>query len=640
MEPNYPTAAKLAEKMISNQLEGIAAKAYLSHLPTEIFVKILYKLELKDVLSVSAVSKELRKSGSIPLSKFFYDHPKIGRGKHFIQNLLGLLQSDASHVYRLDLSEFEKIKSKDLEKIFSVFPQIEDFRFPKQIKSKQIALIKPLAKLKTLHCQSEQITNLEFFPFESLMRLETLSLDRCCRISIGWSQLHHLSRLKKLILSSIPENLDYFYKLTSLEFLALNQPLSQEQSQAFSSLTSLKQLTYLKFLSIYPELKFHIEKLSQLEQLDCSNIIEQCPAFYENLTSLKVLNVDQAKVNSTFLASLSQLKSLTKIAFNAVNEEFSLKSLQHLNVLTALKEISVNCNEYDNKGPDEILLEGLFNLQKLHLSFEFLKDIHLDKIKDFTNLKDLKLDHCENLSDQTLSKLKDLTKLTKLSLKNCPSFTSQGLLGLNLRNLKELELSECRFGQALIPLFSLFTQLATLGLNEANFGFTEILKFTNLQTLKSLAVKRASFNPRDFNLIGKFTNLQFLNIKYLGGAGGAQLSDELTVNLKNLTLLTSLNLNYNQELTDQTIQSLAGLTNLKTLALSTLKITNRGVKYLSNLHNLVHLEMDGTQIKGSEGIKYLVKLHKLEWLSIRHCQVRQSDLKALKKLRPSTQIFL
>ena len=82
-------------------------------------------------------------------------------------------------------------------------------------------------------------------------------------------------------------------------------------------------------------------------------------------------------------------------------------------------------------------------------------------------------------------------------------------------------------------------------------------------------------------------------------------TDEGLKHLSGLTKLTHLEL-YNAQVSDDGLKHLSGLTNLKGLGLTNTQVSDEGLKYLSGLTNLIELYLNNTQVT-DVGVKELQK---------------------------------
>uniref|UniRef100_A0A2C9UL19 Uncharacterized protein n=1 Tax=Manihot esculenta TaxID=3983 RepID=A0A2C9UL19_MANES len=91
----------------------------------------------------------------------------------------------------------------------------------------------------------------------------------------------------------------------------------------------------------------------------------------------------------------------------------------------------------------------------------------------------------------------------------------------------------------------------------------------------------------------------FKNLECLEICGGG-LTDAGVKNIKELAHLTVLNLSQNASLTDKTLELISGLSELVSLNVSNSLITNEGLQYLKPLKNLRSLSLESCKVTASE----------------------------------------
>eukprot|EP00252_Welwitschia_mirabilis_P007649 TRINITY_DN1924_c0_g1_i6.p1 TRINITY_DN1924_c0_g1~~TRINITY_DN1924_c0_g1_i6.p1 ORF type:complete len:113 (-),score=7.71 TRINITY_DN1924_c0_g1_i6:431-769(-) len=94
-------------------------------------------------------------------------------------------------------------------------------------------------------------------------------------------------------------------------------------------------------------------------------------------------------------------------------------------------------------------------------------------------------------------------------------------------------------------------------------------------------------------------NVDFKKLRSLELCGGG-ITDVGVRNMKDLTLLTSLNLSQNSSLSDVALEYISGMTELVSLNLSNSRITNAGLLHLRPLKNLTSLTLIGCKVSKSE----------------------------------------
>jgi len=89
---------------------------------------------------------------------------------------------------------------------------------------------------------------------------------------------------------------------------------------------------------------------------------------------------------------------------------------------------------------------------------------------------------------------------------------------------------------------------------------------------------------------------------------------------------------------DEGLEYLGDLTNLKYLVLNSTQVSDEGLKHLSGLTKLQSLDLINTQIS-DEGLKHLSGLNNLYLLDLRNTQVTEEGVKELQKALPDCEIL-
>jgi Leucine-rich repeat (LRR) protein len=154
-------------------------------------------------------------------------------------------------------------------------------------------------------------------------------------------------------------------------------------------------------LHIHPELK-------ELHLRDCWSITGLGLHIFKNLRVLNLINSSIANAQVAELATLTQLVELTFFCFNVNDDGFAP-------------------------------LKALTKLEKLTLKFtDKLTDAGVCHFKELSELRELHLDPCSELTNTSAVSLSTLTKLQKLSLVACSQIDDEGIA--HFKKLKELEL--------------------------------------------------------------------------------------------------------------------------------------------------------------------------------------------------------
>ena len=116
--------------------------------------------------------------------------------------------------------------------------------------------------------------------------------------------------------------------------------------------------------------------------------------------------------------------------------------------------------------------------------------------------------------------------------------------------------------------------------------------------LRNLTLGKSAMTPARVAAIGQCTELRWL---YLAGAG---LSDAELAALKPLTLLESLDISDNPQVTDKGMATVKTLERLQVLYLGKTGLTDKGLAELKGLDGLRTLNVVGTKVTGEAGEKF------------------------------------
>ena len=131
--------------------------------------------------------------------------------------------------------------------------------------------------------------------------------------------------------------------------------------------------------------------------------------------------------------------------------------------------------------------------------------------------------------------------------------------------------------------------------------------------------------------IGELKSLRVLNLK------STSVTDQHLVELAELPSIERLNLALAHEVTNEGVQSIAGLTSLKELDLSFTDIGDEGIEQLSSMIRLELLNLSLTQIS-NEAVPMLGRLMRLKVVDLRDTAVTDEGIRELSLLLPKCQI--
>lgn len=235
----------------------------------------------------------------------------------------------------------------------------------------------------------------------------------------------------------------------------------------------------------------------------------------------------------------AQAESITEL--DASNS--GINNLKGIEKLSNLKKLNLEGNEIKDVSP----LSSLAKLEELNLNNNgiiSLEKIRLDTLGDLPNLKKLSLENNSRIKEEDievkLSEITALGKLTKLEALKLKGNDIKDISPLgNLKNLKELDLSENRISDESIATLGSLTGLERLNLRECDVR--DISCVENLSNLVYLNI-HSNVNIKSIMPVAKLTKLKSLIMR------NVPVGDQINA-LENLTNLYDLNIR-NTSVTD------------------------------------------------------------------------------------------
>lgn len=341
------------------------------------------------------------------------------------------------------------------------------------------------------------------------------------------------------------------------------------------------------------EIKSEIERLKKAkEDYDSGKIVVICGEQYDvETTSLDLSKKGAGSAALKDIAKLTELTSL-KLSDNKIDE---------LDFLTPLKKLT-SLDLSNNKISDIKPLKKLSSLRTLHLDG--------NEIKDFSPLYDI--DSLSMLTigqmDISASQLKEL----KAKLPNCIIYSDdakEDVIEIKLggktfkNNVTELDLSGCDVHD--ITLLSACTKLEKLDLSDNSIS--DISALVDLPSLKELDISNNRIS--DISPLMSVPKLEYLNLS------GNRIKSVAA--LQDLSGLTELNVSGNEL---GSIAAIGRLTNLKTLWMDKVGLSDADLEELYNLKNLKKLSIKDNADLSEAAVATLKK--KLSGCSISHSELK------------------
>lgn len=279
--------------------------------------------------------------------------------------------------------------------------------------------------------------------------LQELYFARCHLTPEACSLIPQASKLRRLYfhLTNVPEDLNGFSKLQSLDTLSMEQ--AAPSSRGLEELAQIPKLVSLKLgnITINHENIEAFMKLMHLRHI----IVKQYDISDAELTNLlnahtfRVLNLSESGITDKGLEALGKHRSLEYLNLN--NTEISGTGLEHLATLPDLNTLEV---AGDQIGDLELeMISKLLVLRTLTVDSKVVSENSLTHLKYLGFLKDLHLKNM-SLSPQSMKHLAELNSLFKLTLTNIKlSDAELELLGNDIQ-LNQLYLNNCQLSEEAI----------------------------------------------------------------------------------------------------------------------------------------------------------------------------------------------
>ncbi|MBE7492670.1 MAG: hypothetical protein HS108_13075 [Planctomycetes bacterium] len=299
---------------------------------------------------------------------------------------------------------------------------------------------------------------------------------------------------------------------------------------------------------------------------------------------LKVVDVPLGE--KTTDAGLEILGGLAELQFLKISQskEVTARGINHLRGLKKLRYLDISHLRVN----DETLasLKELRSLEMLDLSGTPLSGRGFTHLERLTALREIRLNGCEELSDEGVAALSMLPALRELSLRQSASLTAVGLAHLaDCRRLTHLSLWQCGgMSDGVLKRLSELTELKLL-------------------VVTTHSATRDHVTDEGAKYLGKLTSLEKLRL-----FGWEKLTDEGLAHLKALEQITELFLDGSFEITDNGLAHLKALKKLERLRLwGCFRISDAGLAHLEELPNLRHLVYQPTAQTTQEGERRLKK---------------------------------
>ena len=495
------------------------------------------------------------------------------------------------HHVRLDVA---KSASTDLRFFNAIDPEAIQYLNLEgtDVDDKQLQYVGRLSGLLMLGLEQTKITDVGFPPLENLKKLIRLDLsafdvhregfgvgDQAMAVAAKLPALESITlRLTKVTDVGMAE----LAKNKSIRSISMaGTAVTDEGLKSLSKLPNLSVLglgVYDEGANVTDEGMKTVGEMIQLEHLDLSGtpITNEGLKHLASLKQLKSLSFENTKVSEAGLAHLEPLQNLESIRCYSIGG-LTDQGAKHLGKLTNLKRLSSNMNLSD---VGVVELAKLAHLEQLSLSSKQITDVSLEHIAKMPALK-------------------------KLWFQGCP-ITDAGLA--NIRNSPTIDY-----------LLIHETKMTSAGLK-------------NLQTIPNLKILDLDISPTDNELPDWRAIAQFKQIERFRIEGSAFSNDDMK-HVKDLTQLIEFDADLKHPLEDSGVSYLSSLTNLNNLRIQNSKITDEGLKALSDMDQLEYMTL--SCLATDQGLQTLSGLKSLAHLQIASPFLTDAGIDAFAKTLPS-----
>jgi Leucine-rich repeat (LRR) protein len=276
--------------------------------------------------------------------------------------------------------------------------------------------------------------------------------------------------------------------------------------------------------------------------LQGSKVTNAGMASLKKLPNLKSITVTGTMVNNDGLASIAEIPTLERLEANGNGVKDT--GISALKAVPGLRVLFINNAQLTPEG--FAALGDLSNLEELHIGDTTLSDATFSGIAALPNLKSLHIHRC-GVSDKSMGMLTHLKEIRELDIGYCP---------INGNGLLEME------------------------------------KAGSFDSIHTLSVVGCPLNQSGAKAISQMTSLEVLLLAHI------TVGDKyLALMLKPLKKLRVLHCNKLDDLTDDSLLSLKGLTNLEELQFMNNKaVSGKNIGALKTLKKLERLNTSGTPI--------------------------------------------
>lgn len=259
----------------------------------------------------------------------------------------------------------------------------------------------------------------------------------------------------------------------------------------------------------------------------------------------------------------------------------------------------------------------------------------MPRLPALSRLKSLTLKG-QHLTDDAASYIGDLKHLETLGIEDAVHLTDRSVARFGgLKRLTTLALWDARITDESLRAFGKLRlkHLVLTGSQLSDAGLAHLRGNTELETLY-LGSDSLRVTDEGMESLAGLLNLQQIELN------GADLTSKGMEHLKRFSKLRCADLSNNRRISDQGLACLANLVNLEELNLLNTNVTSKGLAHLKRLKKLRVLNLSDNPGVGDEGIACLSQLSGLEELLLHHTGISSQAVAHLMKLPKLTTLDL
>ncbi len=453
----------------------------------------------------------------------------------------------------------------------------------------------------------------------------------CYNLPVSDDELRSIAHLTglnalDLMMTGISDQaLIHLKNLNSLEFLSLGfNRIKGKEFGCLGEMKSLKTLNLSGNREITDKGLANLPHFPALETLDLyySKITDAGLEQIAGLTTLKRLDLTSTQTTNDGLVHLRSIKSLEELRITGKGPSSGLANLKPFQ---SLKSLKLDTTERGGGDHNTLrYLKDLGSLENVDLPNR-MGEQGIKRLSEFSSLKTIR----GITDDQVLIRLADMPNLRGVESIGLSSelVTDDGMSCLTrLPNLKQLDIQQCPVtNQGLENVVDL-QSLESLQLYKTDIDTDGLAQVADLPALKTLLLTSIRLGDTRLAPLAKFENLENLSLETEDF-----LSDDDLESVARLTNLKWLALSA-EVITDAGAARLAALESLEELALTHANLTDASLATLSQLKNLTSLTVNGDF--SDEGLERLSPLRRLKYLTITGSQFSPAAVSQLQKSLP------